>query len=353
MTSLEWLGGKIRYINQTVLPHEEIYIETADYRVIAESIRNLEIRGAPAIGVASAFGVVLALSDDAGRSTGERDRAFECAVDLLSKTRPTAVNLFFALKRMRAAYEKIRHNDFPVVRTRLLEEALAMQREDFEACRKIGEFGAALIRKPSTLLTHCNTGALATAGTGTALSIIIEAARRGNVHQVYVDETRPLFQGARLTSWELKNLGIKAVLITDSTAGFLMQRGTIDAVLVGADRIAANGDVANKIGTYTLAVLAEKHGVPFYVAAPTSTIDPEIGTGSAIPIEERNPREITHIKGISIATEDIGVYAPAFDITPNSLITAIVTEEGVLEAPLNDSIQRILEKNMHLDPHLA
>jgi methylthioribose-1-phosphate isomerase len=352
MTSLEWLGGRVRYIDQTALPHQVTFVETADHLSLARAIKNLEIRGAPAIGVAAAFGVVIGFRVTSGSSLDARDAAFTHVVQLFSETRPTAVNLFYALKRMSRIYEVARHNDPAVVRQRLLDEALAIQREDADACQNIAEIGAELIGPDSTLLTHCNTGALATAGGGTALNVIVESARRGNVDKVYVDETRPLFQGARLTTWELKNHGIRSILITDSTAGFLMQRGVIDAVLVGADRIAANGDVANKIGTYTLAVLAEKHDVPFYVAAPTSTIDADIATGAEIQVEERDSREVTHINGVSVAPKDTTVYAPAFDITPSSLITAIVTETTILRPPLSESMHSLLGRKLQLNQML-
>lgn len=332
------MEGRVRFIDQTRLPDAEVYEETDDYRVVCEAIRRLQIRGAPAIGVAAAFGLLLAVSEQGVDDRATLIRRFDTAFDALSATRPTAVNLFAALARMRQAMGISDALSVDAIRAQLTAEALAIQQEDIEACRLIGQYGGRLIPPGSTLLTHCNTGALATAGSGTALSIIVTAARQGKAIRVYVDETRPLFQGARLTSWELKREGIEAVLITDSTAGLLMQRQHIHAVVVGADRIAANGDVANKVGTYPLAVLASRHGIPFYVAAPTSTIDLRTPTGLDIPIEERDPAEVTHAAGVRVAPPGVSAFAPAFDITPNDLISAIVTEVGVLRAPFGNSI---------------
>ncbi len=338
MTSVSWNQGKVRFIDQSRLPAEEVYVETSDYRRLGDAIRRLEIRGAPALGVAASFGAVLAF-DAATSSGGVVDEVrFESALTFLSQTRPTAVNLFLSLDRIRSTYRRSKGAGPAFIRAALLEEALAIQREDAVACRRIGEHGAALISSGSTLLTHCNTGALATAGDGTAQGIITTAADQGKVIRVYVDETRPLLQGARLTAWELMRRGIEAILVTDSTAGFLMQQRKVDAVLVGADRIAANGDVANKIGTYALAVLAAHHGVPFYVAAPLSTIDHGAASWRDIPVEERDPGEVTTIAGVRVAAPGVSVYAPAFDITPASLITAIVTDAGILRPPYADAL---------------
>jgi methylthioribose-1-phosphate isomerase len=338
MTSVSWIKDKVRFIDQSRLPAEEVYVETSDYRRLGEAIRRLEIRGAPAIGVAAAFGVILAFDAAIPNAGAADEQQFDAAISFLSHTRPTAVNLFRSLDRMRLTYRRLKGSDPSLIRTALVEEALAVQREDGEACTRIGENGATLISPGSTLLTHCNTGALATAGDGTAQSIITTAASQGKVVRVYVDETRPLLQGARLTAWELMRRGIEAVLITDSTAGFLMQQRKIDAVLVGADRIAANGDVANKIGTYALAVLAWYHGVPFHVAAPLSTIDHGAASWRDIPVEERDPREVTHIAGVPVAAPGAQVYAPAFDITPGSLITTIVTDAGILKPPFDEAL---------------
>ena len=341
MTSVEWIGGKVRFIDQTQLPHKEVYKETTDYRVVAEAIKGLEIRGAPAIGVAAAFGILLAINDGTISSLEDLNTRFQSAHHNISQTRPTAVNLFGALDRMQSVYRAASRSSLDDVRSRLTREALAIQQEDIDACRNIGEHGARLITPGSSILTHCNTGALATAGEGTAQSIITTAARQGKILRVFADETRPLLQGARLTSWELMKQGIEVVLITDSTAGFLMQQRRVDAVIVGADRIAANGDVANKIGTYSLAVLAEKHGIPFYVAAPTSTVDLTTKSGNEIQVEERTAEEVTHVRGIRIAAEGVQVYAPAFDVTPNKLVSAIVTECGVLKPPFQQSLRDV------------
>jgi len=316
-------------------------VQTSDVKVVAEAIRSLRIRGAPAIGVAGAFGVVLALDGARARTAEECERAVGEGIAVLGATRPTAVNLFAALERMKRAFDRAAQRSPADIREALLREAQTILREDVAACARIGKLGATLIDPGSTLLTHCNTGALATAGDGTALNVIATAAAAGNVVRVYVDETRPLLQGSRLTAWELVRRHIEAVIITDSTAGILFQQGKIHAVVVGADRIAANGDTANKVGTYTLAVLAARHTVPFYVAAPTSSIDPGSANGSSIRIEERDGAEVTHIAGHRVAAEGASVYAPAFDITPNELITAIVTEGGILRAPYGGSISRV------------
>jgi methylthioribose-1-phosphate isomerase len=338
MTSVEWVAGKIRFIDQTRLPCEEVIEETSDYTEVADAIKKLKIRGAPAIGVAAAFALLLAVEDKRILSAKDLEEELSTAINVLSQTRPTAVNLFTALNRMRRVCQSFSHTDVVTIRLHLIEEARCIQQEDVEACRKIGEHGAALIAPGSSILTHCNTGALATAGEGTAQSIITTAARQNKIVRVFVDETRPLFQGARLTSWELIKHGINVVLITDSTAGYLMQQRRVSAVIVGADRIAANGDTANKVGTYSLAVLAERHAVPFYVAAPTSTIDLGTESGSQIPVEQRNEEEVTHVGGKRIAAEGVKVYAPAFDVTPNQLITAIVTEAGVLKPSFREAI---------------
>lgn len=338
MRSVDWIEGKVRFIDQTRLPHEEVFVETDDYRVVGEAIKALGIRGAPAIGVAAGFAVSLAVNAPGLATPRQLQAAFYDALNYLSQTRPTAVNLFTALARMRRAFERVDSPEAATVRRQLLTEALAIQTEDIEACRNIGLHGAALIQPNSTILTHCNTGALATAGSGTAQSIITTAAKMQRVTRVFVDETRPLFQGARLTAWELLKEGIDVILITDSTAGMLLQQREINAVIVGADRIAANGDVANKIGTYPLAVLAHRHHVPFYVAAPTTTIDERTPSGRYIQVEERDGRELTHIGDKRIAAEGVRTFAPAFDITPSDLITAIVTEAGILKPPFDEAI---------------
>lgn len=344
MTTVEWNEGKVRFIDQTCLPAEEVYVETDDYRVVAEAIRSLKIRGAPAIGVAAAFAILLAVGKRHFTTGQEMLEEVDHAVEVLSATRPTAVNLFSALRRMQRTVEGGENTGVPELFLRLAVEATVIYREDVESCRNIGSIGADLIPPGSSVLTHCNAGALATAGEGTALSVITTAARQGKIVRVYAGETRPHFQGARLTAWELLRQGIETVLITDSAVGSVLQQGRVQVVIVGADRIAANGDTANKIGTYPIAVLAARHRVPFYVAAPTSTFDVTMPDGAHIPIEERQPAEVTDIAGHRIAAEGVKVYAPVFDITPASLVNAIITEKGILHPPYPRSIAALFEQ---------
>ncbi len=344
MRSVEWIGESLRFIDQTRLPLEEVFVRTSDVNVVVEAIRSLRIRGAPAIGVAAAFGVVMAANGAHPATQAACRGAAENSIALLAATRPTASNLFTALRRMKEVLDRTTESSSTALRAALLAEADRILQEDIRACDRIGTLGATLIGQGSTLLTHCNTGMLATAGDGTALNVIATAAAEGKVVRVYVDETRPLFQGSRLTAWELARRNIEATVITDSTAGTLFQQGKIAAVFVGADRIAANGDTANKVGTYGLAVLASRHKVPFYVAAPVSTIDPGSQTGASIRIEERDAREVTHVAGIRVAAEGVSVYAPAFDVTPNELISAIVTDAGILRAPYAAGIARVTGK---------
>ena len=314
------------------MPVEEVWLECRTPEQVADAIRRLAVRGAPAIGVAAGYGLVLG-----------SDR-FDEASDLLGSTRPTAVNLRWALDRGRAVYERTRDQGPEAVRPALLEWAHELHAEDVRVNRKIGENGAALFAPGVRVLTHCNAGALATAGYGTAIGVIQSAWEGGKVGMVWVDETRPLLQGARLTAWEMKRLGIPFRLVTDSSAGTLMAQGLVDRIVVGADRIAANGDTANKIGTYTVAVLAHRHGVPFYVAAPLSTIDRNTPNGAAIPIEERQGIEVTEVFGTRVAPDDTPAMNFAFDVTPAELITAIVTEAGVLKPPYDQSIAEAFEK---------
>lgn len=322
------------FLDQTLLPGTVREIETDDPEVVADAIRRLGIRGAPAIGVAAAYGVALAARKaDAASSVQQAVRA---AIVRFRATRPTAVNLFYALDRMQEVLDA--SDDGEALTSALLHEAERIHDEDVEACRRIGEHGAALLAAGSSVLTHCNAGALATAGMGTALGVIVTAHRQGKIVRVYADETRPLLQGARLTTWELLAAGIETVLITDGAAGTVLARGLVQAVIVGADRIAANGDTANKVGTYPLAILAHQHGIPFYVAAPVSTIDLACPDGGKIPIEERDPREVKEFGGIRVAPEGVAVFSPAFDITPNKLISAIVTDAGVLRPPFTRSL---------------
>ncbi len=331
MKAVEWRGGSIRFLDQTKLPLHESYDVAEHYRQIAEAIRTLKIRGAPLIGIAGAYALALAAQSFSGDDLSLFRSYLNAAAKELAATRPTAVNLFWALDRMdRAIAGATTVRD--CVRL-LVSEAAAIDREDDERCRRIGENGETLIPDGAAILTHCNTGALATGGRGTALGVITTAHERGKRLKVYADETRPLLQGARLTTWELMRAGIEVVLITDSTAAVLLREKKVGLVMVGADRIASNGDTANKIGTYGLAVLARHHGIPFYVAAPGSTIDASARSGGEIPIEERDPREVREIMGKQIAPPEVRVYAPAFDVTPSSLITAIVTEDGIHRPP--------------------
>jgi methylthioribose-1-phosphate isomerase len=327
--SIQWCEDHVKIIDQTRLPHELVYLDLNTVHEMVEAIRSLQVRGAPLIGVAAAYGVVLA---------SYRGDKIEDALKILEESRPTAVNLFKALDRMRRVLKNPQAGD---LKSSLLEEALAIHREDEDLCRKIGENGQALIKENMNILTHCNAGALATAGWGTALGIVYAAKSSGKKIKVYVDETRPLLQGARLTAWELVQNEIPAILLSDGASGSLLGKGFVDAIIVGADRIALNGDVANKIGTYPLSLLAREHNVPFYVAAPTTTIDPFLKSGKEIPIEERSGDEVKEVLGHRIAPEGVEAYNPAFDITPATHITAIVTDEGILYPPYDKAIQTI------------
>jgi methylthioribose-1-phosphate isomerase len=340
--TIVWLPeGIVRLLDQTRLPGEEVYIDCRDAEDVAEAIRNLRIRGAPAIGVAAGMG--LSLGAQALQATDVTSFLHELKTikDLLAQTRPTARNLFWGLERIWTVAEKHRDLSIPALKQRLVEEAVKMHQEDLACNRAMGDHGQTLIKNGDTILTHCNTGALATVGYGTGLGVVRAAWEHGKHIQVLVDETRPVLQGARLTAWELVRLGIPSRLITDSMAGDFMRRGEVQAVIVGADRIALNGDVANKIGTYTLAVLCRHHNVPFYVAAPLSTVDPALSTGDQIPIEERSPEEITSIAGVSIAPQGFPVANPAFDVTPAGLVSAIITERGILHPPFAEAIQAL------------
>jgi methylthioribose-1-phosphate isomerase len=336
--TIEWLGDRVRLIDQTKLPHELILRETRDYRELAESIRRLEVRGAPAIGVAAALGIALAgLESDASDVPG-LSRDVESAAALLVSTRPTAVNLKWAVERMLRALRSAPAGDGAAVRALLVDEAVAVLEEDRELSRRIGENGAPLLCDGDGVLTHCNAGGLATAEYGTALAVIFTAVEQGKRLRVFADETRPLLQGARLTTWELLARGIDVTLLCDSAAASAMAKGWVDKVIVGADRIAANGDVANKIGTFPLALAARRHGVPFYVAAPYSTLDLALTSGADIPIEERSPEEVTTIGGRRIAPEGVRVYNPAFDVTPAELVDAIITDVGIMRPPYGVSL---------------
>jgi methylthioribose-1-phosphate isomerase len=326
--ALRWSGEALFILDQRRLPQEEIYIEARSPEQVAEAIKTMQVRGAPAIGVAAAFG--MALTARAAKDPEMRER-LEQATSLLAGTRPTARNLFWALERMnRCAKTAGDGADLPAL---LEKEALAIQLEDYQACRAIGDFGAALLPNPATVLTHCNAGALATAGWGTALGVIRSAVSQGKTIAVLADETRPLLQGSRLTAWELKRDGIKVTVIADNAAGYCMRKGMVDAVVVGADRIARNGDVVNKIGTFQVATLARRHNIPFYVAAPLSTVDTSLSCGEEIIIEEREASEVSELEGRQIAAPEVEVFNPAFDVTPAELVTAIICEKGVVRSP--------------------
>jgi methylthioribose-1-phosphate isomerase len=348
--TITWLGtapaGRVKLIDQTLLPVEEVYLERSDYRDIAEDIRRLAVRGAPAIGVAGALGVVLGMQEQASLAPEAFRARLEEVCAELAGTRPTAVNLFWAIDRVKNAVESLPEATPASGMLATLErEAVEIMHQDQQLCRSIGEHGAPLVPTGGRVLTHCNAGALATAGMGTALAVIYAAHEQGRKPSVWVDETRPLLQGARLTAWELVRAGIPATLICDNMSASIMAAGKVDMVVTGADRIAANGDTANKIGTYGVACLAARHGVPFYVAAPFSTFDLEIADGSQIPIEERNSAEITTPRGVQFAPEGVDVFNPAFDVTPAELITGIITDRCLLEPPFSDSIRSHLSRS--------
>jgi methylthioribose-1-phosphate isomerase len=338
--TIEWIDHKIKIIDQTRLPSEVVHLNLGGLEEVAEAIRNLRVRGAPAIGIAAAFGVVVAMQQFVGsRQTffTELDRA----ITVLRQTRPTAVNLAWALERVRHVAFAHREQQIDEIQRSLLDEAQRILQEDREICRAIGRHGAELIADSANLITHCNTGALATGDFGTALGALFTAHAQGKKLHVYVDETRPLLQGARLNMWELMQEGIPCTLICDNAAAFVMQRQKIDLCIVGADRIARNGDTANKIGTYSLAVSAQKHGIPFYVAAPISTFDFKIASGLEIPIEERPPEEVSNSFGYRAAPLHAAVYNPAFDVTPHQFISGIVCEKGVMRPPFEPSIHAL------------
>jgi methylthioribose-1-phosphate isomerase len=337
-------SGTIRLIDQTRLPAEEVYIECRTVEEVADAIRTMRVRGAPAIGVTAAMGLALGAQTLQAGSFKEFFEALEGMASLLTRTRPTAVNLAWAVRRLLSLARKSQDLPLPEIKAALVAEARAMQEEDIRINRAMGQHGQRLIPNPSRILTHCNAGALATAGYGTAVGVIRAAAEAGKRIMVWVDETRPLLQGARLTAWELQRAGIPATLITDNMAAHFMGRGQVDVVVVGADRIARNGDVANKIGTYGVALLARAHGIPFYVAAPISTLDLGLADGSQIPIEERAAAEVTHVGGRELAPAGVRVVNPAFDVTPASLVDAIITERGVARAPYEVSLPALADE---------
>jgi methylthioribose-1-phosphate isomerase len=345
--TLEWTDAGVRFLDQTKLPLEETYVLATSYQQVADIIVTMVVRGAPAIGVSAAMGVALGVKQTKATTIPELTAEVKVICDVLAATRPTAVNLFWAIERMRRLYEVLAETpgmDVETIKIALIDEAKLMYDEDIAACKAMGKHGAALMPMTGTVLTHCNAGALATCGYGTALGVIRAAVEAGHTIDVYADETRPFLQGARLTAWELMHDNIQTTVLCDNMAGTLMRQGKIQAVVVGADRIAANGDVANKIGTYSVAVLAKEHGIPFYVAAPWSTIDRATATGDGIPIEQRDAREVTHSNGKQMTPHGVGIQNPAFDVTPAKYVTGIITERGVLTAPYDESMKAMLAK---------
>ncbi len=344
--TIEWTDEGVRMLDQRLLPSEEKYLMLRSYEEVAEAIRKMVVRGAPAIGVSAAFGLALGASQSVGTSVADLEDDFDYMCQVMGETRPTAVNLFWAIERMRQAFRKFKTSTTDVLelKAKLVKEAQDIFDEDIQANRALGKFGAELLADGDTVLTHCNAGALATAGDyGTALGVIRGAIDAGKHIAVIADETRPFLQGSRLTAWELSQDNIPVTVITDNMAGHVMKSGKINAVVVGADRIAANGDAANKIGTYMVAVLARKHDIPFYVAAPISTLDLSLKSGDEIPIEERDGKEVTHIRGQQLAPEGVPVQNPAFDVTPNDLINAIITDKGVARAPYEESLRKLVD----------
>jgi methylthioribose-1-phosphate isomerase len=343
---VKWSDEGVLMLDQRLLPTEETWLTLKTYTDVADGIRDMVVRGAPAIGVSAAYGIALGAKQFVGTNMVDFEDELDYICEVLGKTRPTAVNLFWAIDEMKKTFSqaKAEGKSISEIKQILLDRAKAIHDEDIEAQRLIADFGGELIEDNSTVLTHCNAGALATGGVwGTALGVIRGAVNQGKSVHVFADETRPYLQGARLTAWELKEDNIPVTLITDNMSGYMMKKGRVQAVVVGSDRIAANGDVANKIGTYMVAVLAKEHGIPFYVAAPLSTVDLNCPTGEEIPIEERDTREVSHIKDIQLAPEGIEIGNPAFDVTPNHLVTAIITEKGVARAPYTESLKKQFE----------
>src|SRR5580765_970780 len=341
--TLEWTDSGVRFIDQTKLPMEETYVTCKTHLQVADVIRNMVVRGAPAIGVSAAMGVALGVKNSKAESAGDLKHEFDQICDVIGKTRPTAVNLFWAIRRMREKFEMLRVRPLAQIKQALVEEAQRMHAEDIAANQAMGRHGATLMPASGGVLTHCNAGALATAGYGTALGVIRAAVEAGKKIHVYADETRPFLQGSRLTAWELMKDGIPTTVISDNMAGAMMKQGKIGAIVVGADRIAANGDVANKIGTYTVAILAKEHGIPFYVAAPISTVDLACPDGTKIPIEQRNAKEVTHIAGRQMVPDGVEVENPAFDVTPAKYVAAIITERGIAKAPYTQSLRALAD----------
>jgi len=340
--TIEWTDDGVRLLDQTKLPTEEVYVTCKTWEEVAEAIRKMIVRGAPAIGVAAAMGIALGARDADAGHVAELRREFEHICEEMGETRPTAVNLFWAIRRMQEKFEQCQEMPVDRIRQELIAEAQRIYVEDLATNEAMSKHGGALLPSSGAILTHCNAGALATAGGyGTALGVIRAAVEAGKKLTVYADETRPFLQGSRLTAWELMKDGIPTTVISDNTAGALMRQGKIQAIVVGADRVAANGDVANKIGTYTVAVLAKEHGIPFYVAAPWSSVDMECPDGEHIPIEQRSAREVTHVGTTRIAPEGVRVENPAFDVTPARYVTSLITERGIARAPYSESLKRL------------
>jgi len=346
--TLEWTPRGVVFIDQTKLPTEEVYVTCTTHQQVADVIRNMVVRGAPAIGVAAAMGIALGVKNSKAENGSDLKKDFDQICETIRQTRPTAVNLFWAIRRMTEKFETLRVRTIAQIKQALIEEAQRIHAEDIAANQAMGRYGATLMPSSGGVLTHCNAGALATAGYGTALGVIRAAVEAGKKIHVYADETRPFLQGSRLTAWELMKDGIPTTVISDNMAGVMMQQGKIGAIVVGADRIAANGDVANKIGTYTLAILAKEHGIPFYVAAPISTVDLATPDGGKIPIEQRNAREVTHIAGKQMVPDGVPVENPAFDVTPAKYVAAIITERGIARAPYTESLRKLSEESSKL-----
>ena len=342
--TLEWTDAGVRFIDQTKLPTEEVYVTCTSYQEVANAIKTMVVRGAPALGVTAGMGVALGVRESKAQTIDELTPEFEEICRVLAATRPTAVNLFWGIRRMQEKFAGLRGRPVAEIKQELIAEAQRMHLEDIAANEAMGRHGAVLLPASGGVLTHCNAGALATAGYGTALGVIRAAVDSGKNLHVFADETRPFLQGSRLTAWELMKDNIPTTLISDNMAGSMMRQGKINAVVVGADRIAANGDVANKVGTYTVAVLAKEHGIPFYVAAPTSTVDLATPDGTGIPIEERASNEVTHLAGKQIAPDGVHVENPAFDVTPHQYVTAIITERGVARAPYGESLKSMVNQ---------
>ncbi len=355
INTVDWTDEGVVMLDQRKLPREEVYLVCHNAEEVARAIKEMVVRGAPAIGVAAALGIALGVRRAQSNSLELLDQEFESLCSTIRAARPTGFNLFWATDRMKTLYRRLRAQSLSKheIAARLIDHALEIRSEDIEANRRLGAYGAVLLPDRANVLTHCNAGELATAGYGTALGIVYSAADQGKQIHVYADETRPFLQGARLTVWELQRNGIPVTLITDNMAGHFMKAGVIDCVVVGADRIAANGDVANKIGTYSLAVLAKEHQLPFFVAAPASTLDLTIATGEEIPIEERAGDEVTHLHGIRVAPEGVQVANPAFDLTPNHLISAIVTDRGVARRPYTESLAMLASDRSAVVPQVA